>query len=132
MKQVTVTAGLITHNNRYLIAQRRLDKSLGGFWEFPGGKIEPGETCEQCLQREIKEEFDISVDVKDFVSEITHNYDTFQLHMSLYNATWDGQGKIRICDHEQFAWVTLEEMKNYQWAAADIPFVESLTKNLTK
>ena len=132
MKTVTVTAGLIAHNGRFLIAQRRKDKSLGGFWEFPGGKIEPGETCEQCLKREIKEEFDISIDVQDFIGDLTHNYDTFQLHMSLYNASWNGQGTIRICDHEQYAWVTLQEMSQYDWAGADIPFVEMLTKNLTK
>ncbi len=132
MKTVTVSAGLIAHNGRFLIAQRRKDKSLGGFWEFPGGKIEPGETCEECLKREIKEEFDINIDVGAFISTLTHDYDSFQLNMSLYHASWDGQGTIRICDHEQYAWVTLDEMKQYEWAGADIPFVEMLTKNLTK
>ncbi len=132
MKTVTVTAGLIAHNGRFLIAQRRKDKSLGGFWEFPGGKIEAGETCEQCLKREIKEEFDIQIEVHDFVMEHTFSYETFDLHMYVYSASWDGVGDIRICDHEQYAWVPLEQISRYQLAGADVPVIEFLTKNLTK
>ena len=125
---VTVTAGIIEYNGKILIAQRRKDKSLGGLWEFPGGKIEKGETCEQTLRREIKEEFDISVEVGSYVMEILHEYDTFFLKMYVYNAHWDGNGEIKICDHEQYRFVEYSELKNYEFPGADVELIEFLSK----
>ena len=125
-KLVTVTAGVIYHNGKILIAQRRKDKSLGGLWEFPGGKIEAGETCEQTLAREIKEEFDINIQVGKYLMEHTFAYPNFDLKMYVYEAFWDGQGTIKICDHEQYAFVNIDEMKNYEFAGADIPVIEFL------
>ncbi|MBE6450088.1 MAG: (deoxy)nucleoside triphosphate pyrophosphohydrolase [Alphaproteobacteria bacterium] len=125
-KLITVTAGIIYYQDKILIAQRRKDKSLGGLWEFPGGKIEAGETCEQTLAREIKEEFDIQIDVSDYLMEHTFAYPDFDLKMYVYKASWNGLGEIKICDHEQYAFVSIEEMKNYEFAGADIPVIEFL------
>lgn len=130
MKLITVTAGIISYENRILVAQRRRDKSLGLLWEFPGGKIEPGETPQECLAREIKEEFDISIDVTDFFMEHLHHYDTFDLQMYVYKATWNGQGEIHICDHEQYKWANIDELDQYQFAGADLPVVQKLKTSL--
>ena len=127
-KLITVTAGIIYYQGKILIAQRRKDKSLGGFWEFPGGKIEQGESCEQTLKREIKEEFDISVNVGKYLMEILHEYPDFMLKMYVYEANWDGKGEIRICDHEQYKFVTKEELPNYEFPGADVELLEQLQK----
>lgn len=128
-KLITVTAGIIEYENKILIAERRKDKSLGGLWEFPGGKIEQGETCPETLKREIKEEFDIEIEVGDYVMEHIFEYPTFFLKMYVYKATWNGQGTIRICDHEQYRFVTLDEMANFEFAGADVPVIEFLKNN---
>ena len=127
-KLVTVTAGVIYHNGKILIAQRRKDKSLGGFWEFPGGKIEAGETCQQTLERKIKEEFDIKIQAGKYLMEHTYAYPDFDLKMYVYEASWDGNGTIKICDHEQYAFVSLGQMDDYSFAGADIPVIEFLKK----
>ena len=127
-KLITVTAGVIYYENKILIAQRRKDKSLGGLWEFPGGKIEAGETCEQTLAREIKEEFDIEIQVGKYLMEHTFAYPTFDLKMYVYEASWDGCGTIKICDHEQYAFVNIDEMKNYEFAGADVPVIDFLKR----
>lgn len=129
---VTVTAGIIHHDGKILIAERRKDKSLGGLWEFPGGKIEQGETCEQTLKREIKEEFDISVEVGDYITEILHEYPDFWLKMYVYDAKWNGNGEIHICDHEQYKFVTPAEFKNYEFPAADVDLLEFLQTHKSK
>ncbi len=128
-KRITVTAGIIEYENKILIAERRKDKSLGGLWEFPGGKIEQGETCPETLKREIKEEFDIEIEVGEYVMEHIFEYPTFFLKMYVYKATWNGQGTIRICDHEQYRFVTLDEMANFEFAGADVPVIEFLKNN---
>lgn len=128
-KLITVTAGIIEYENKILIAERRKDKSLGGLWEFPGGKIEQGETCTETLKREIKEEFDIEIEVGDYLMEHTFEDPTFFLKMYVYKATWNGQGTIRICDHEQYRFVTLDEMANFEFAGADVPVIEFLKNN---
>ena len=127
-KLITVTAGVIYYHEKILIAQRRKDKSLGGFWEFPGGKIEQGETCEQTLAREIKEEFDINIKVGKYLFEHTFSYDNFDLKMYVYEATWDGNETIKICDHEQYAFVSIDKMSSYQFAGADYPVIDFLKK----
>jgi len=126
-KQVTVSAGVIEYQGKILIAQRKKTKSLGGFWEFPGGKIEAGETGEQALAREIKEEFDIQIQVGEHLTKVSYDYPDFHLTMFVYRATWNGEGKIQICDHEQYKWVDLEELKNFDFPPADIPVLEILT-----
>lgn len=126
-RKVVVSAGVIYHQGKILIAQRRLDKSLGGYWEFPGGKIESGETGEQALAREIKEEFDIDIQVEKFLTKTFYEYPTFCLTMFVYQARWGGQGQIKICDHEQYKWADLSELKTMDFPPADIPVLDFLT-----
>jgi 8-oxo-dGTP diphosphatase len=120
-KKVTVCAGVIFYQGKILIAQRRKDKSLGGLWEFPGGKIEAGETHEQTLTREIKEEFDIDIQVGKYLMETEHEYADFCLKMYVYQGQWDGKGEIRICDHEQYRFVLLDEIEQFEMPGADVP-----------
>ncbi len=126
-KLVTVTAGVIEYQGKILIAKRRQDKSLGGLWEFPGGKIEDGETCSQTLKREIKEEFDICIQVGDYLMEHTYAYPDFDLKMYVYRASWNGEGKIHICDHDDYRFVSISEMKDFTFAGADYPVIDFLT-----
>ena len=125
-KFIKVTAGIIYYNGKILIAQRRKDKSFGGFWEFPGGKTEPGETCRQTLAREIKEEFDIDIQVEKQLMEYDFSYPAFDLKMYVCQAFWNGKGKIKICDHEQYTFVNVTDMDKYEFSEADIAIVEFL------
>ena len=128
-KHIFVCAGVIDYQGKILIAQRRKDKSLGGLWEFPGGKIELGETHEQTLAREIREEFDIDIRVGKFLTEITHEYPEFILTMYVYRAFWDGQGTIHICDHEEYRFVKLSQIVYFEMPAADEPVLAFLKEH---
>lgn len=125
-KLIVVVAGVIYYNGKILIAQRRKDKTLGGFWEFPGGKIEFGETCEQALFREIKEEFDINIHVGKHLMEYIYSYPNFDIKMHVCQADWNGKGKIKICDHEQYDFVDVADMKKYEFSGADLAIVDFL------
>ena len=125
-KFIKVTAGIIYYKDKILIAQRRKDKSFGGFWEFPGGKVEAGETCQQTLAREIKEEFDINIQVGKQVMEYNFSYPDFDLKMYVCQALWNGKGKIKICDHEQYVFADVADMNKYEFSEADIEIVEFL------
>lgn len=125
-KLITVVAGVIYYKGKILIAQRRKDKSLGGLWEFPGGKMEAGETCEQTLAREIKEEFDIDIQVEKKLMEYVYSYPNFNLKMYVYQASWDGQGTIKICDHEQYIFTEPNDMGEYNFSNADFAIIDFL------
>lgn len=128
-KKVTVCAGVIFNQGKILIAQRRLDKSLGGLWEFPGGKIEPGETPDETLKREIKEEFDIDIQVGRYLMETEHEYPDFCLKMYVYQGDWDGKGEIHICDHEQYRFVDLHEIEEFEMPGADVPVLDFIKEH---
>ncbi len=123
---VKISAGIIEYNGKYLIGRRRLDKSFGGLWEFPGGKIEVGELPEETLKREIKEEFDIDIEVGAYFMTSDVETDIAHLSMQVFFAKWDGQGKIKICDHEEFKFIDLSELDNFKFAPADLPIIKKL------
>ena len=94
-------------------------------WEFPGGKIENNETPEQCLKRELKEEFDIDVSVGEYLGSNIYHYDHISIELLAYRTFWEG-GDINLKDHDDFKWASLKQLDNYDFAPADIPFVNKL------
>ncbi len=123
---ICVTAAIITDNdNRILIARRKPGKSLAGYWEFPGGKIEDGETPEESLARELKEEMNLVVRVGSFVGENVHHYEGFSIRLMAYQ-TEIVTGEMQLTDHDQVVWVTMDEMKEYRLAPADVPLLEMM------
>lgn len=121
---LVAACALIDADGRILICKRPQGKQLAGMWEFPGGKVEKGETPEECLIRELKEELDINVTeacLAPFVFT-SHGYDSFHLLMPLYLCRrWDGFVTAR--EHEALAWVRPEKLTEYPMPPADVPLV---------
>jgi 8-oxo-dGTP diphosphatase len=124
---LVVAAALIDAQGRVLIAQRPAGKSLGGLWEFPGGKVEPGESPEAALVRELSEELGIMVepDALDPFAFASHAYDSFHLLMPLY-AVRDWQGEPKPIDAQALAWAHPADLGRYPMPPADLPLVLKL------
>ncbi len=124
-------AALIDGDGRVLIAQRPQGKSLGGLWEFPGGKVEPGESPETALIRELKEELDVDVAAADLTpfAFASHAYDAFHLLMPLFLvAAW--QGVPRAVEAQALAWAKPQALRAYPMPPADAPLLERLIAHL--
>jgi len=120
-----VTAAILVHNDRILIAQRKGTDDLSGKWEFPGGKIENNESPQQCLIREMQEEFGIDAVVGDFFGESIYHYDTGAVQLLAYHTFWEG-GSFSLNAHAAVRWVSLNQLQDFEFAPADIPLVEKL------
>lgn len=128
MKHYEVVAAVFTDKeNKIYCARRRNDGELALKWEFPGGKIEPGETKEQALVREIKEELSADIEVLDYITTVNHQYDTFKLTMHAYYAKVI-KGELLLSEHTGYKWLDKTELMSLDWAPADIPIVELLMK----
>ncbi len=123
-----VTAAIITKNDQILIARRKKDKHLALKWEFPGGKINHGETPEECLKRELREEFDIQVKIEDFYLKNYHAYDLFLIELLSFKVKHIS-GDFILKDHDQIKWVLPQEMRQFSFAPADIPIVNKLLES---
>ncbi len=121
---LVAAAALVDSDGRVLICKRPAGKALAGLWEFPGGKVEPGESPEACLIRELKEELDVEIAqacLAPFVFA-SHAYDSFHLLMPLFLCRrWNGV--IRPLEHEAIAWVKPVQMSDYPMPPADAPLV---------
>lgn len=120
-----VTAAIILRDNKILIAQRAPDDNLAGKWEFPGGKIEHGETLQECLKREIREELEVEIEVLDFFDESIYRYHNGTIKLMAFWCKWLS-GDFTLQVHNQIAWVNHLELDLYNFAPADIPLVEKV------
>jgi A/G-specific adenine glycosylase len=124
-----VTAAVIRKNGRLLIAQRPLGGRLGGLWEFPGGKVEPGETLKQCLRREIKEELGMRIKVGQPIISIDHAYTHFKITLHAFECELVS-GKPQAMQVEDFKWVGMSELKKYAFAKTDLRIIEALQRSV--
>ncbi len=120
-----VVAALIRNNDKFLICQRPKNKSCGLLWEFVGGKVEEGETKEQALIRECKEELDITLSVGEIFMETTHEYPDITVHLTLFNAEIT-KGTPEKLEHNDIKWITKEEIKSYKFCPADVQILKEL------
>jgi 8-oxo-dGTP diphosphatase len=128
MKNIEVVAAIITNkDNKVFCAQRKDYGELALKWEFPGGKIEVGETHQAALTRELKEELELDVEVHTLLMTVKHQYTSFHLTMHTYYCSIIG-GTIAMNEHAQYKWVSLDELHTLDWAEADIPIVIELIK----
>jgi mutator protein MutT len=122
-KQIDVTAAIIVKDNKVFAARRRAGLHLGGCWEFPGGKLEAEETPEQCLNRELEEEFKITTRVGAFFGESVYDYGSKVVRLLAYQVE-HLDGEFLLTDHDALCWLSLNELDSVQWAPADIPLVQ--------
>jgi len=119
MSNVTqVVAALIFDKDRFLICRRPSHKARGDLWEFAGGKVEVGESHEEALIRECKEELDIILDVGDLFMDVLHVYPDLTVHLSLYLATI-ASGVPKLLEHQAIAWITPSQIDQYAFCPAD-------------
>ena len=126
-KIINVVAAAIERDGKIFCAQRPEGKSLGGFWEFPGGKLEAGESPEQALIREIQEELNSEIEIISFVNEASYDYDFGTVVMKTFHAKLLS-GKLELLEHQNSTWLAPHELKSLNWAPVDRPAVELLTK----
>ncbi len=124
MKTIEVVAAIITHNDQIFATQRGYGEFKDG-WEFPGGKMEPGETPQQALVREIREELDTEIEVGSLVETVEYDYPNFHLTMHCFLCTIRS-GELVLKEHEAAKWLTRAELDSVDWLPADVKVVEKL------
>ncbi len=124
---IEVVAALIWDKNKFMICQRPSHKARGMLWEFVGGKVEPGETKEEALIRECKEELDITLSVGEEFLCVTHEYPDITVHLTLFNAKIK-DGTPRLLEHNAIAWITPSEIPNYDFCPADEEILARIAK----
>jgi len=126
--EIQVTAAIFFKNGKYLICQRAHDDALPLLWEFPGGKVEEGETLEQCIVRECKEELDVDIRVLVEFGKTKYAYAGKELVFTFFTAEIVG-GELTVNVHEQIKWVSIAELRDYSFCPADVEIVERLITN---
>lgn len=129
MEVIPVACALIFYDGKVLSAQRSESMFLPGVWEFPGGKIENGESPEACLIREIEEELAISISLVSSLQINEHSYSEEKvIRLIPFVCVWEGSN-ITLREHQDIKWLVKEELKTLNWAPADIPIVDQLIAN---
>ncbi|MED3575472.1 (deoxy)nucleoside triphosphate pyrophosphohydrolase [Cytobacillus praedii] len=126
-KNIHVVGAIIIDNNKILCAQRGPDKSLPLKWEFPGGKIEAGESAQEALKREISEEMNCQIEIGEQVDHTVYEYDFGIVHLTTFSCKLI-EGKPELTEHVAIKWLPPSELASLDWAPADIPAVEKLSR----
>jgi 8-oxo-dGTP diphosphatase len=119
---VKVTAAVIEENGKYLIAKRRAGERFEGLWEFPGGKLEPGEAPEECLRRELREELGIETRVDGLALASRYESPLLSIELLAYRVTYLS-GEFRFSDHDEIRWVAASELGEFNFTEPDLPIV---------
>lgn len=127
MRQIEVVAAIIVKDNKVFATQRGYGE-WKDFWEFPGGKIDAGETPEEALRREIKEELDTEIAVGELFTTINYDYPTFHITMHCYLCTIEN-GSLTLLEHEAAKWLSLEQLDSVTWLPADLLVIAELQKS---
>ena len=122
-----VVAALIWDEDRFMACQRPAHKARGLLWEFVGGKVEPGESKEQALIRECREELDVTISVGDIFYQVVHEYPDLTVHLTLFNAVI-AEGVPKKLEHNDIRWIKVDEIPNYTFCPADEEILELLMR----
>lgn len=128
MKTINVVAAVIFKDDKVFATQRGYGEFKDG-WEFPGGKVEPGESLEEALRREIREELEVDVNVGDLIDTIEYDYPTFHLSMKCFACTIAG-GSPHLLEHEAVKWLTAMQLGSVDWLPADVTLIPKIEKML--
>ena len=127
---IVVVAALIIKNNKVLIARRSTgDPNVIGKWEFPGGKVEKNENEYDAIEREIKEEFELNIKAKKYLTNSICNYPNKIVDLRLYSCEYIS-GKFNLHDHSEYKWVSPKSLLDYDLAPADIPLAKFIKENM--
>lgn len=127
---IRVVGAIIERDGTVFAARRNPDRSAGGLWEFPGGKVEPGETPEVALRRELQEELSVDVSVGPFVDRSLSDVGTARIELSCYVARLESDDPRSSSDHDAMQWVPLDELSSLDWAPGDVPLIDGLEERL--
>ncbi|WP_343556839.1 (deoxy)nucleoside triphosphate pyrophosphohydrolase [Sphingobacterium sp.] len=126
-----VVCGIIFYNDEVLICRRKPEKSLGGYWEFPGGKVEIGEDYFEALKREVKEELDFEIIVDDYFFTVTHLVEGNLIDLISFLCTGTKR-EIKSTDHDKVEWVKYTELLNWNLSPADIQIAKELIEDFAR
>ena len=127
MSTIEVSAGLVFRGGQLLITRRHPDAHLGGLWEFPGGKREPGESFADCLQRELREELAIEIEVGELLEELVHAYPEKTVHLQFFRCRWL-RHEPQAIGCAEFAWIVRGDLDKYEFPPADARLLEKLRR----
>ena len=128
MDRKDVVIAIVVRDGKLLICRRKDEDRFGGYWEFPGGKREPGETVEQCLLREMMEELELKVEPIESLTEIEHDYPTIRVRLIPYLCKATGEPRAIAC--QRFAWVAPNELAGYRFPEANAPLLAQIVERL--
>ncbi len=130
-KILRVTAAIIRNGGKLLLCQRPKEKSCGILWEFPGGKIEPGETPEQCIVRECMEELNIKLEGVKYFCETDYEYPDKVIKLLFFNATIENKKSMEVKEHNEVVWIKPSELVNYDLCPSDAKMVEEFGNKIS-
>ena len=127
MKYLEVVAACLIKSDRFLLCRRPLHKARGGQWEFPGGKVEPGETKEQAIERELREELGVEIRADGVLAQVDHGYPDLNIRLTLMKTSLM-EGVPRLLEHSELKWVTMEEVGALDLCPADRLLLKQLRR----